>query len=346
MSLPSLLAAIDGFSASVKSALDTLSQITASAAGWGSKLSVQTKDAYGFTVPGAYSLPETLDPSEFTNFPYGSNPSRGTLVVIGVDAEGMDGVLMFYDCHARQYYNAVKKDGVWQPWDRMACTRDLDSLPYINMMPDSGRFAGRINPLSTFVGSFVTSAFFSPYNGATLTDGGKAIYDNTNFGGTRGVMNQDVVDLLTAQGRAGERYPVEFNICNLKAGTGLSLPITASNGLLHYLTTVNNAKPLFAVAKWGTCAFWIRAKTGSVCIRTGDILTYDGEVVAPMTAIGNEWTLVYVSSKAPRGYDNAFPWIYATPGADVQLALPAFFSGLVTAGDHVSPVPTINELSV
>ena len=56
-------------------------------------------------------------------------------------------------------------------------------MPFLNLMPDSGRFAGNINPLILrFTGAF-SSSFLAPWNGASIADGGKYIYDNTTFGG-------------------------------------------------------------------------------------------------------------------------------------------------------------------
>ncbi len=220
---------------------------------------------------------------------------------------------------------------------------DLAALPQINLLPDSGRFVAKANPLTYNADAFTRSAFFQAYSGSVITDGGKVIYNNTNFGGPPDrVMNADAVSLLATQGRATERYPVEFNIMNLVQGdTGTSTRV--KDGLTHYLATVNGSRAVFAVAKYTTLSFWINVKSGAAFIFVPYRL--NGAEVAAGEYLPAGWSHVSVVIARPNGYDNGFPHIYALPGSVLQIAVPALFAGKISDFRHVSPIPTINELS-
>ncbi len=78
--------------------------------------------------------------------------------------------------------NYARNNGAWGKLGT-AAGADINGMPFLNLMPDSGRFAGNINPLILrFTGAF-SSSFLAPWNGASIADGGKYIYDNTTFGG-------------------------------------------------------------------------------------------------------------------------------------------------------------------
>ncbi|WP_425056624.1 hypothetical protein, partial [Pseudomonas abyssi] len=79
-------------------------------------------------------------------------------------------------------------------------TANYAAAPFVNVMPDSGRFAGKMNPLSLTAGSFVASGFFSAYNGSVQSSAGKFIFDNTTNGGSAGALTAVVSELIAAMG--------------------------------------------------------------------------------------------------------------------------------------------------
>lgn len=221
-------------------------------------------------------------------------------------------------------------------------TSTANGFPFVNLMIDSGRFNGLIDPLGIFTDTSFSniSSFFAPYNGSTVTDGGEFIYNNNNNGGTAGTMNADVVALTQALGTSATRYAVEFHMATLTQGTAVNLPLTATNGATTYLSTVNNSQAIFSADMWTTFVGWMRAKTGTLTFRYPFYL--NGELKGAGFAITPAMGFVHIRmvQQQSTGYSNAWPGIQASIGADIQIALPAFFNGLVDPGFHKSPIPT------
>ncbi|HEM7588891.1 TPA: DUF2793 domain-containing protein, partial [Serratia marcescens] len=68
----------------------------------------------------------------------------------------------------------ARESGAWAELGSAAKSA-LNVLPFMNLMPDMGRFAGTAaNPLATiFTTSWTPSSFLNGWNGATVADGGK-----------------------------------------------------------------------------------------------------------------------------------------------------------------------------
>lgn len=217
---------------------------------------------------------------------------------------------------------------------------DQKAFPFTNIMTDSGRFNGLVSPQALRTSpSFEYNSMFIPYNGGVWSDAGEFIYDNNNNGGASGTMTADVVSLMEALGRSTDRYGIEFHVGNLRQGTGTQLPITATNGATCYLSTVNNSQAIYAADSWNTYVFWARAKTGTLTFRSNFYL--NGVLVAANTAIvpTDGWVHIRVIGQNSLGYSNAWPGMQASVGADIQIALPAVFTGKVDVGFHKSPIP-------
>ncbi|HBO4961242.1 TPA: DUF2793 domain-containing protein [Pseudomonas aeruginosa] len=250
--------------------------------------------------------------------------------------------------------NYARNNGAWGKLGT-AAGADINGMPFLNLMPDSGRFAGNINPLILrFTGAF-SSSFLAPWNGASIADGGKYIYDNTTFGGTAGDLNQRVQDLMAAMGRSGSvaRYGVEFYTVVLTAGPNATTGSTGADGTTRYLQMTNSSRALFIANGWCTAVFWIRAEAGSLHLIPAGFPTTDyklwlngapvlpGQVLTP----SDGWKHVRISNKSAQGYDNGFPYLYAALGSIAAMACPAFFGGLVDPGIHVAPIATVNSQS-
>ena len=221
-------------------------------------------------------------------------------------------------------------------------TATAKGFPFINLMLDSGRFNGLIDPLNIFTDAAFdnVSNFLIPYNGSSIADAGEFIYNNNNNGGISGTMNADVVALTQAMGTSALRYAVEFHIATLTQGTGTNLPQSASNGATTYLSTVCNSQAIFSADAQTTFVGWIRAKSGTVTFSQAFYL--NGEIKSGSFAITPAMGFVHIRTTAQNstGYNNAWPNLRATIGAEIQIALPAFFNGLVDPGLHKSPIPT------
>ncbi|MDV6610104.1 hypothetical protein FA506_20720 [Pseudomonas aeruginosa] len=251
--------------------------------------------------------------------------------------------------------NYARNNGAWGKLGT-AAGADLNGMPFLNLMPDSGRYAGSINPLVLRFTEAFSSSFLTPWNGASIADGGKYIYDNTTNGGTAGNLNQRVQDLLTAMGRSSgslARYGVEFYTAVLTAGPNATTGSTGADGTTRYLQMTNSSRALFIANGWCTAVLWIRAEAGSLHFMPSTAPTTDykiwlngasvlpGQVLTP----SDGWKHVRISKKSAQGYDNGFPFLYMSLGASAAMACPAFFGGLVDPGIHVAPIATVNSQS-
>tara|TARA_Y100000780_G_scaffold125525_1_gene113015 strand:- start:1274 stop:2725 length:1452 start_codon:yes stop_codon:yes gene_type:complete len=224
-------------------------------------------------------------------------------------------------------------------------TANYAAAPFVNVMPDSGRFAGKMNPLALSAGSFVTSGFFDTYNGSTQSSAGKFIHNNTTNGGSAGALTEPVTSLLTKLGRssASARYGTEFYVLRITAGSGTQTPGVGTDAVTRYLLSINNTRALFGSDGKSTFVGYLRCVSGSAHI--GLEHYQDGVLVPAGTPLGAGWRHCRVVLDSAIGYDNGYPRIQTTSGAAVELALASFFTGVVDVGLHKSPLLTINELS-
>ncbi len=251
--------------------------------------------------------------------------------------------------------NYARNNGEWGKLGT-AAVADLNGMPFLNLMPDSGRYAGSINPLVLRFTEAFSSSFLTPWNGASIADGGKYIYDNTTNGGTAGNLNQRVQDLLVAMGRSSgslARYGVEFYTAVLTAGPNATTGSTGADGTTRYLQMTNSSRALFIANGWCTAVLWIRAEAGSLHFMPSTAPTTDykiwlngasvvpGQVLTP----SDGWKHIRISKRSAQGYDNGFPFLYMALGSVAAMACPAFFGGLVDPGIHVAPIATVNSQS-
>ncbi|MGV8666254.1 hypothetical protein [Pseudomonas aeruginosa] len=251
--------------------------------------------------------------------------------------------------------NYARNNGAWGKLGT-AAGADINGMPFLNLMPDSGRYAGSINPLVLRFTEAFSSSFLTPWNGASIADGGKYIYDNTTNGGTAGNLNQRVQDLLVAMGRSSgslARYGVEFYTAVLTAGPNATTGSTGADGTTRYLQMTNSSRALFIANGWCTAVLWIRAEAGSLHFMPSTAPTTDykiwlngasvlpGQVLTP----SDGWKHIRISKRSAQGYDNGFPFLYMSLGSIAAMACPAFFGGLVDPGIHVAPIATVNSQS-
>ncbi|MCU9949867.1 hypothetical protein [Pseudomonas sp. PDM13] len=228
-----------------------------------------------------------------------------------------------------------------------AAFANLNTMPFINLMPDSGRFGGRINPLQPGVTTFAASTFLSPYNGGSHASGGQFFSDNSTNGGAGGALTEPVQALMTAMGRSGSgaRYGIEFFVDTYTFGSGTANPAVGSDSVTRYLSTTNLTRALFQAQQYATMVMWIRARTSSFhlqydCFKNG-VLVAAG---TPIT-VAEGWVHLRLVTQSGTGYSNSWPNLCGVPGSSVNIACMAVFGGIVDVGFHTSPLATINELS-
>ncbi|MDF5961154.1 hypothetical protein P4052_21515 [Pseudomonas aeruginosa] len=175
----------------------------------------------------------------------------------------------------------ARESGAWAELGSAAKSA-LNVLPFMNLMPDMGRFAGTAaNPLNTmFTTSWTPSTFINGWNGASLADGGKFAFDNSTNGGAGPALNARVQALLAAMGRTRtsvSRYGVEFFTTVLTAGTQTTTGSAGADGVTRYLCCSNGSKTVFNAGAWATVVMWLRVESGSALYLVGAV--YDPQAL-------------------------------------------------------------------
>ncbi|PHR68514.1 hypothetical protein [Alcanivorax sp.] len=229
-----------------------------------------------------------------------------------------------------------------------AAYSNMAELPFSNIIAQAGRFTTPAGPFDLYATGLFDSDVsdsLSPYNGATVTEVGKFIHDNADFGGGGASLTAPTLDLLSAMGRAGSngRYGVEFYIAEYAAGGGTGGASLFPSGTL-YLMSINLSRAIFAAS--GRCTFtaWVRAVDGPIGFRSlGPIVTeFDGvaQGTNPELVPADGWTFVRVVSQISTGYVAAWPGISGQSSVSkAQIAIPAIFPGNVDAGIYSAPIP-------
>ncbi|CQR58438.1 phage tail-collar fiber domain-containing protein [Paenibacillus riograndensis] len=243
-----------------------------------------------------------------------------------------------------EYWHADTHNSTGDPHTQYALKSTLaDTLTYggvINMLGDSGRFVGPENDPKDYKCSdaFANSTFFSSWNGTSVADGGKFIYDNSTYGGAAGSLNSDVASLVTAIG-GSTRYGPEYHIASYTMGPGTYGPNATVP--TAYLMTACSSMPAGGVASRFTVSFWIRLKTGTRVVIDKDFRLRKNGVIqsAPVQLTSADgWMHIENVIGAGSGYSNGAPYIHATAGDVVQIALPVVVLGGVGVGVHKNPV--------
>ncbi|MDF5991384.1 hypothetical protein P4119_18160 [Pseudomonas aeruginosa] len=218
----------------------------------------------------------------------------------------------------------ARESGAWAELGSAAKSA-LNVLPFMNLMPDMGRFAGTAaNPLNTmFTTSWTPSTFINGWNGASLADGGKFAFDNSTNGGAGPALNARVQALLAAMGRTRtsvSRYGVEFFTTVLTAGTQTTTGSAGADGVTRYLCCSNGSKTRFQRGRMGDCRHVAASRKRLSSYLVGAYTTHklwiNGAVAAPGVVLpANQWVHLRFSMQSYNGYDNACPYIYASAGS-------------------------------
>jgi len=246
----------------------------------------------------------------------------------------------------------ARKDGAWAQLGSGA-TADQAAFPFTNLIGYGGRQADMsANTYGMFTQQVSSSPFdftssWMFYNGATVSEAGKFIHNNDDFGGNLGSMTQTTIDLINAMGRTGTyaRYGIEFYIAELSCVGGTANELL-STGL--YLALGNGSKFIFSASSFSTFTGWVRAVDGDAALfgnphSEGDVREINGVPhLSPNYYIltpAEGWVFMRYVRVAPQGYDASFPRFYGERNVTkIQIACPAFFCGAVDPGIYTAPL--------
>lgn len=241
----------------------------------------------------------------------------------------------------RRFYRQCFGSGAWGDWQPLMSSGDKQRMPFPNIMPDGGRFAGKVDLTSlTLSSSFAAGNFFPPYNGASIASGGKFIHANSG----EDALTESVKSLLTAMGRLGDdrRYGVEFFVATVTAGQGTTVPAQGADNVTRYLLMAMQ-RAISSAGNYATFVSWVRVKSGSAHMITECYL--DGVFYPAGKVIPAGWRHLRLVAPSAYGYFSQMPNVYATPGSVIEFALPAYFSGDVDVGRHVIPLLAFNGVA-
>lgn len=218
------------------------------------------------------------------------------------------------------------------------------SMPWANMLKDSGRFDGGTSSVIAAGSTFNSGGLFSKYRATQLASAGKFIHNNSDFGGPQGPLPQTVKDLLTAMGRTANslRYGIEFYILEITNGS----TATADRGFEgedFWIQTTNGYQPIFGVDKYCTVSFWARAIDQDALFDVYDGY-YNGapSPVSKRLPVSAGWAHIQSSHATDVGYLSVVPSVWGKPGGKIQIAIPVLLFGrLFEPVIQKAPVPFV-----
>jgi hypothetical protein len=204
-----------------------------------------------------------------------------------------------------------------------------------------GRFS---NETSKELTSSSANTISKEYNNSSFSITKKFINDNSDFGGSGGNLDPDVLSLIetieTKAGRTEKRYGSEFYINEVTCGSGTSGSITHLT--LDYYPIINNTEAFLSrIGEYVTFSGWIRLdalgnpSNNGIILGNPNIVVYiDGiEVSSPFLLTDTDgWVHVRMVKQLVTEYDEIFPAIYANELDVIQIALPGFFRGNINMG--------------
>lgn len=211
---------------------------------------------------------------------------------------------------------------------------------YVSPKFDGGKSGAN---LAVNTSDFTGAPLLAPYNGSTLSQAGKFIHNNSDFGGAGGAMAPTVVDLINAAGRilGNARYGVEFIVCEISVGAGTAAGISVGANT-YYPASINTNLNFYGIDGYATFFMWVRAVGQSFAILKRNDLLINGVAKSANTVVttSDGWVHCQHSDFAPNGYSTGAPYLYGIPGGKIQIALPMVIPKRVTTWtNHVAPVP-------
>ncbi|MGI9350753.1 MAG: DUF2793 domain-containing protein [Rhizobiaceae bacterium] len=252
---------------------------------------------------------------------------------------GEDNFLVKVSDDGSNWHDAIRLDADSGLAGFPASGVELSESLFNNLLPDSGRFnsPGSQNALTSFVPE--APSYISSFNNAAISFPFKFIHNNDTFGGSVGVLDPTVEDLIaTIFGPLGLRYGPEFWCMQIDAGSGTGSSITV-DGEVYYRGTIVPASP--RPAKF-TTGFFVKAGSGKVTLksttgqsnkllRNGSPASYNTSDAVVESADGWVYFEMQVS-RASLSYEQNDMALMLLPGATAYFALPRVVPGWLTIG--------------
>lgn len=205
-------------------------------------------------------------------------------------------------------------------------------IPLVNLLGDFGRFTTTPNEL--FATGFKAPSYLQSYNGSSaLVSAGRFVHDNATFGGNAGHLTEPVAALFNDLPGSNGRYGVEYHVAEFTQGTSAAAPAGNTGA---YLALACNSRP---VGPKVSISYFVRVTGGGFATVAGAKI--DGEDYDRSLINDGRWHHVLLHQTARLGYNNAFPAVYATPNAKVQLACMSFIPGHTAELDHTYKHPIV-----
>ena len=208
----------------------------------------------------------------------------------------------------------------------------------LNVLPDSGRFNGNAAN-QTFSGiTYSVPTYFQAVPGGSIASLAKFINNNSDYGGSSGVLDAEVRALLDKVKPAGARRfgPEWFVITATNSSSSLVDSQTIS-GTAYGLVMTNSG---FAAPATYTFAYYVKVKTGSAAIAVANAVraAVDGVAVTAGTGAapvvltnGDGWKHINLElAVGTSGTDTRIPQLLTPLSGAVWLAMPKFAFGHMT----------------
>lgn len=219
----------------------------------------------------------------------------------------------------------------------------------VSLLPDSGRFAGN-DARAITVGGFSLPSYISLYNGTTAASAGKYISNNNDYGGTGGVLDpfvKDLVDMI--RDPAFRRHGLEFHVACMTMGSGTATSTVTIGGVAHYYSAFLGQGPR---APKMTFHAYLRALEAPIAFRRydGQRIIKNGVAYTTHVPIAptEGWVSVTVQDSIDAYYSSSYQPqplnIYAASQGDRWLlACPALMGGITDVPDNTGVIAGFNR---
>lgn len=231
-------------------------------------------------------------------------------------------------------------------------TPSLSAPPLFNLFGDGGRCAGSPEPETISADGFVPPSYLQTFGGATITQGGKFIYNNQTHGGVEPALDPLVDDLMAKihHGSTGSnrRYGPEFY--TLQLTTQATGTVGASHAGQSYFLSLLTRTAI--IPREVTLGYWLRATAQDILLvnSTTHRLFVDGvaqsgdRVISPQDGWVEVAIRISHSSSTYLGYDQLMTNLYTAPSSTCHLALMNLYPGHrpLSPGTRTGPLGSLN----
>lgn len=220
----------------------------------------------------------------------------------------------------------------------------LDRSLQPNILPDSGRFTGA-GANNVFSGAaFVLPAYFEPIGGSSVAAHARFLHNNTDYGGTAGLLDPEVKALIDVLRPAAQRrYGPEWWVARVVRGTQAVEPATIGGETFDMVVNASVA-PLPPKL---TAGYYLKVRTGKAAVRHvgADASRIDDAAYTPASpptvlTPADGWRYVERRTRPNvYGYEYDLWGLRATAGAELLVAMPRITFGHVRCDRLMGVLP-------